>query len=129
MIAQVVSRQLRSRPMSEIAVLIVTADPTVRELYGLKFALDAYVVMHLAVGESAERCVAERRPDLVFADIRDPAGWELVEQLRLVESADTIPLLLLSNHRKDELARRGFGLRPNEYVLMSAEHRADLRIA
>lgn len=77
-------------------VLVVDDDAEVRELVAEVLAMAGYAVEQAADGLAALEAVAERRPDLVVADLRMPRldGAALARRLR--RGRDPVPVVLLT---------------------------------
>jgi CheY-like chemotaxis protein len=78
----------------------------------LKLELDGYVVRVARGREAAMVALAQSLPDLVFLDVRPSVldGSEILYDIRTTEETRYMPVVVLSNDRKDELVRRGLQL-------------------
>ena len=102
-------------------VLLVEDDPAVSEMYKLKLEMDGYTVSVAADGEEGLRFAQERRPHIIFLDVRLPKmdGMSVLEALRSDDKTRHIPVLILSNYGEPPLIERGLRLGAREYLLKS----------
>ena len=102
-----------------IRVLFVQDDPAVAEMYKLKLELDGYLVTIVADRQQLIDASASVRPDLVYLDIRrrEQDGIEILHALRDGERTKDVPIIILSDHRAEEMARRGFVADVMDYVV------------
>jgi PleD family two-component response regulator len=106
---------------SELQLLLVEGDPGVAERYKLKLEMDGYVVRVASGRAAAMAALAQILPDLVFLDVR-PSVLDASEILRLIRTTKEtqyLPVVVLSDDSKDELARRGLQLVGGEWVIQS----------
>ncbi|HEV2013958.1 MAG TPA: response regulator [Candidatus Dormibacteraeota bacterium] len=117
----------KTHPVDDsIRVLFAEDDPAVAEMYKLKLELDGYQVTIVSGGEQLISASAVLRPDLVFLDIRrrEDDGINLLRALRAGEATRDVPVIILSDHRPQEMASRGFTADAMDYVV-----RADAALA
>ncbi|HEX9097641.1 MAG TPA: response regulator [Candidatus Dormibacteraeota bacterium] len=102
-----------------IRVLFVQDDPAVAEMYKLKLELDGYQVTIVSGREQLIDASASVRPDLVYLDIRrrEKDGIEMLRSLRSDGSTADVPVIILSDHRPEEMAGRGFTANVMNYVV------------
>jgi len=102
-------------------VLLVEDDPAVSEMYKLKLEMDGYTVSVAADGEEGLRYAQEKRPHIIFLDVRLPKmdGMSVLEALRADDKTRHIPVLILSNYGEPPLIERGLRLGAREYLLKS----------
>jgi two-component system phosphate regulon response regulator PhoB len=102
-------------------VLLVEDDPGVSEMYKLKLEMDGYTVSVAADGEEGLRFAQEKRPHIIFLDVRLPKmdGMSVLEALRSDDRTRHIPVLILSNYGEPPLIERGLRLGAREYLLKS----------
>ena len=102
-------------------VLLVEDDPAVSEMYKLKLEMDGYTVSVAADGEEGLKFAQERRPHIIFLDVRLPKmdGMSVLEALRSDDKTRHIPVLILSNYGEPPLIERGLRLGAREYLLKS----------
>ena len=102
-----------------IRVLFVQDDPAVAEMYKLKLELDGYQVTIVSGRQQLIDATATTRPDLVYLDIRrrEQDGIEMLQALRDDGSTKDVPVIILSDHRPQELVSRGFTANVMDYVV------------
>jgi DNA-binding response OmpR family regulator len=102
-----------------IRVLFVQDDPAVAEMYKLKLELDGYLVTIVSGHQQLIEASVSVRPDLVYLDIRrrEQEGIEMLHALRDGEPTKDVPVIILSDHRPQELANRGFTTNVMDYVV------------
>ncbi len=102
-------------------VLLVEDDPAVSEMYKLKLEMDGYTVSVAADGEEGLRLAQDKRPHIIFLDVRLPKmdGMSVLEALRSDDKTRHIPVLILSNYGEPPLIERGLRLGAREYLLKS----------
>ena len=102
-----------------IRVVFVQDDPSVAEMYKLKLELDGYQVTIVSSRQQLIDTSASVRPDLVYLDIRrrEEVGIEMLRSLRTSEVTRDVPVIILSDHRPDEMASRGFAADMKDYVV------------
>ena len=102
-----------------IRVVFVQDDPAVAEMYKLKLELDGYQVTIVSSRQQLIDTSASVRPDLVYLDIRrrEEVGIEMLRSLRTSEVTRDVPVIILSDHRPDEMASRGFAADMKDYVV------------
>lgn len=103
----------------EVSVLFVEDDAAVAEMYRLKLELDGYTVTIAPDGEQGLKLAREKRPDIVFLDIRLPHmdGFSVLEALRAEKALSHIPVIILSNYGEAELVERGLKLGALDYLI------------
>ena len=102
-----------------IRVLFVQDDPAVAEMYKLKLELDGYQVTIVSGRQQLIDATDTVRPDLVYLDIRrrEEDGIELLHALRDGGPAKDVPVIILSDHRPEEMLSRGFTANVMDYVV------------
>ena len=102
-----------------IRVLFVQDDPAVAEMYKLKLELDGYQVTIVSGREQLIDASATVRPDLVYLDIRrrEHDGIEMLHALRDGGPTKDVPVIILSDHRPEEMVSRGFTANVMDYVV------------
>ena len=102
-----------------IRVLFVQDDPAVAEMYKLKLELDGYQVTIVSGRQQLIDTSTSVRPDIVYLDIRrsEPDGIEMLHALRDGTTTRDIPVIILSDHRPEEMASRGFSANVMDYVV------------
>jgi DNA-binding response OmpR family regulator len=102
-----------------IRVLFVQDDPAVAEMYKLKLELDGYQVTIVSGREQLIDTSATLRPDLVYLDIRrrEQDGIEMLRTLRHGGPTKDVPVIILSDHRPEEMVNRGLPTNVMDYVV------------
>lgn len=80
-------------------VCIVDDDPSVREIYLMKFNQEGFDVSLATDGAEGLRVIREERPDIVLLDLQMPVknGIEVLEELHRDEELRKIPVIVLTN--------------------------------
>jgi len=75
-------------------------------------------------GVEALESIAERRPDVVLADVEMPNmdGYELLTQLRKEDSTVSLPVVMLTSRAGEKHRRRAFELGANGYLVKPFQH-------
>jgi DNA-binding response OmpR family regulator len=102
-----------------IRVLFVQDDPAVAEMYKLKLELDGYQVTIVSGLQQLIDASATVRPDLVYLDIRrrEQDGIEMLRALRGEGPTKDVPVIILSDHRPEEMVGGGFTANVIDYVV------------
>ena len=102
-----------------IRVLFVQDDPAVAEMYKLKLELDGYQVSIVSGRQQLIDMSATLRPDLVYLDIRrrEQDGIEMLRTLRHGGPTKDVPVIILSDHRPEEMVGRGLTTNVMDYVV------------
>jgi len=102
-----------------IRVLFVQDDPAVAEMYKLKLELDGYQVTIVSGRQQLIDSSTSVLPDIVYLDIRrsEGDGIEMLHALRDGAATRDIPVIILSDHRPEEMASRGFSANVMDYVV------------
>ena len=102
-----------------IRVLFVQDDPAVAEMYKLKLELDGYQVTIVSGRQQLIDMSATLRPDLVYLDIRrrEQDGMEMLRTLRHGGPTKDVPVIILSDHRPEEIVGRGLTTNVMDYVV------------
>jgi CheY-like chemotaxis protein len=102
-----------------IRVLFVQDDPAVAEMYKLKLELDGYQVTIVSGRQQLIDASTSVRPDIVYLDIRrsEADGIEMLHALRDGAATRDTPIIILSDHRPEEMASRGFSANVMDYVV------------
>jgi len=102
-----------------IRVLFVQDDPAVAEMYKLKLELDGYQVTIVSGRQQLIDMSATLRPDLVYLDIRrrEQDGIEMLRTLRHGGPTKDVPVIILSDHRPEEMVGRGLTTNVMDYVV------------
>jgi two-component system KDP operon response regulator KdpE len=99
-----------------LRILVVDDEPPIRRLLRTSFAAEGYETIDAEDVTSALRAVRADEPDVVLLDLGLPKqdGFELIRMLR--ESAQTVPIVVLSS-RADEAGKvRALDMGADDYV-------------
>lgn len=106
------------RAAGAVTALLIAGDPGQAEAYGLRLRQDGYQVTTAASLERGLEAAAEARPDLVFVCLGTWAVPALVLLvLRSARATRGVPVVLVSDRTRGQLAAEVGGLRPTENVL------------
>lgn len=80
-------------------VCIIDDDPSVREIYLMKFNQEGFDVSLATDGAEGLRTIRKKRPDIVLLDLQMPVknGIEVLEELHRDEELRKIPVIVLTN--------------------------------
>ena len=97
-------------PPSEITVLIVDDDATIRLLLSAGLGKQGFTVVEADDGEVGLAQFRTRRPDLALIDVAMPGmdGFQLVRLLRREASERGVPLVMLTGSDDAETRRQAF---------------------
>ena len=93
--------------MSQKCVLVVEDDADTRTLLHYILEHRGFEVIEAEGAEAALQILHERRPDLILTDLMMPVmdGVELIHRLRLREELSDVPIVAMSAHSNDHLAK------------------------
>lgn len=88
--------------MTKIA--IIEDDPTIHQMYRMKFEADGFEVELADDGEEGVAMVRAFHPDIVLLDLQMPGmgGVEVLKKLRAHPWGKNIPVMILTNIGKEE---------------------------
>jgi CheY-like chemotaxis protein len=88
-----------------INVMIVDDEPDFRELMTFWLQSKGYSVIPAEGGETAVRLAKEKKPDIIFMDLRMP-GVDGVEAIQKIRKFDKdVPIIVISAHLDNEKAK------------------------
>ena len=107
--------------MTKIA--IIEDDPTINQMYRMKFEATGFDVQLASNGELGVALVEAFRPDLILLDLQMPKknGYETLKEIRSKDWGKSIPVIILTNLGEEEAPKQ---LR--ELVIESYIVKADL---
>ena len=112
-----------------INVVVVDDEAPICEwlVYCIRQASEEYEVVSASNGEEAFALVLERKPDIVFTDIRMPGmdGLELMR--RTLEVLPFTVFAILTNYAEFSYAKQALSLGAREYFLKSELRAADIK--
>ncbi len=80
-------------------VCIVDDDPSIQEIYRIKFESEGFETIAAANGEEGLSLIRNRHPDIILLDLQMPVkdGLEVLEELKCDPTVSRIPVIVLSN--------------------------------
>lgn len=101
------------------AILLIEDDPTLIEMYQLKFRLSGLNLLVATGGYRGLDMVKKEKPDLVLLDIRmdDLDGFEVLKRMKADPTLKDIPVYLLTNMGEKDAAEKGKRLGAEAYVM------------
>ena len=102
-----VQLHIRIPSADEVVVLVIDDNPDMLHFYQRCTAGSRYHVIHAAQGQRTIEALAASRPDVIVLDIilPDADGWQLLTELRHHPATESVPVILCSIVREEELAR------------------------
>ena len=106
--------------MTKIAT--IEDDPTISQMYRMKFEADGFDVRMADDGERGVALVESFRPDIVLLDIQMPHmdGVEALTKIRANEWGKNLPVLILTNLGEEEAPSELKELGVLEYIVKAA---------
>lgn len=100
-------------------ILLIEDDPTLIEMYQLKFKLSGLNLLVATGGYQGLDMVKKEKPDLVLLDIRmdDLDGFEVLKRMKADPTLNDIPVYLLTNMGEKDAAEKGKRLGAEAYVM------------
>lgn len=88
--------------MTKIA--IIEDDPTINQMYRMKFEADGFDVQLASDGELGVALVEAFKPDLILLDMQMPKkdGLQTLTEIRAQEWGKSIPVIILTNMGEEE---------------------------
>lgn len=85
-------------------IVIIEDDPTISQMYRMKFEADGFDVRMAANGRIGVDAVKSFRPDVILLDIQMPEmdGAEALEHIRADEFSKETPVIVLTNLGEEE---------------------------
>src|SRR5689334_5521622 len=109
--------QMNQVPDERLDVLFISEDSDLAEMYRLKLELDGYLVR--TVRRDEEWPPAGWRPDIAYLDVDGGEGLGLrgYSRLRSDAAMGDVPVVILARVGAFDLARRGFILGAQDYLV------------
>ena len=103
--------------MTKIA--IIEDDPTISQMYRMKFEADGFDVRVANNGQIGIDIVKSFQPDIILLDIQMPEvnGAEALKQIRQSESSKTTPVIILTNLGEEEAPQEMRSLGIHSYIV------------
>jgi two-component system, OmpR family, phosphate regulon response regulator PhoB len=96
----------------QIRVIFVEDDPEFVEMYRMALEVQGYAVEVASDGRTGLEMIRERKPDLVFLDMRMPGltGLEVLREMRADPSTAEIPAVVLTNYDEPAMIDEAYRL-------------------
>ncbi len=103
--------------MTKIA--IIEDDPSINQMYRMKFEATGFDVQLASDGERGVALVEAFRPDLILLDLQMPKknGYETLKEIRAHEWGTSIPVIILTNLGEEEAPKELRELDIKSYIL------------
>jgi len=114
--------------MNGIKILLVEDDPSLAEMYSMKFQAEGYTILTALNGEEGlEKALAES-PALVLLDVMMPKmdGFAVLTELKKDLKTKDIPVVLLSNLGQKADMEKGKQLGAVDYIVKASLTPAEL---
>lgn len=100
-------------------VCIIEDEAAIRDMYRLRFSLEAYEVQVAANGVEGLTLIETFHPDVTLLDLRMPlmGGEEMLTQLRNTSWGSTCKVIILTNISRDEAPAMLQFLRVSRYIV------------
>lgn len=102
-----------------IKITIIEDDPTISQMYRMKFESDGFEVRLAANGQIGVEVVEKFRPDIILLDLQMPEmnGTEALRYIRAKDWGKTIPVIVLTNLGEEEAPREIKELGVHSYIV------------
>jgi DNA-binding response OmpR family regulator len=103
--------------MTKIA--IIEDDPTISQMYRMKFEADGFDVRMAGNGKVGIELVRKFQPDVVLLDIQMPEmdGVEALKKIRSLSAGKTVPVIILTNLSEEEAPAEMRSLGIHSYIV------------
>lgn len=103
----------------EIKILLIEDDPTLIEMYNLKFQESGYKVSNSTSGVDGLELAKKVKPDIILLDVILPGmdGFAILKTLKSDSVTKNIPVLLLSNLGQESDVKKGKDLGAYDYLV------------
>jgi DNA-binding response OmpR family regulator len=103
--------------MTKIA--IIEDDPTINQMYRMKFEAAGFDVQLASDGERGVALVEAFHPDLILLDMQMPVmtGHEALKKIRAEEWGKSIPVIVLTNMGEEESPKELRALGIESYIV------------
>ena len=103
--------------MTKIA--IIEDDPTISQMYRMKFEADGFDVQMADNGKTGVEVVKNFQPDVILLDIQMPEmnGAEALKLIRAEESSKSTPVIVLTNLGEEEAPSEMRSLGIESYIV------------
>ena len=102
-----------------IKIAIIEDDPTISQMYRMKFESDGFEVRLAANGQIGVEVVEKFQPDIILLDLQMPEmnGTEALRYIRAKDWGKTIPVIVLTNLGEEEAPREIKELGIHSYIV------------
>ena len=100
-------------------ILIIEDDPTISQMYRMKFETDGFDVKMASNGKIGVDLVKSFKPDIVLLDIKMPEmnGAEALDKIRKTDEGKTVPVVVLTNLGEEEAPQEMRSLGIHSYIV------------
>ncbi|NCC19554.1 response regulator [Candidatus Saccharibacteria bacterium] len=100
-------------------ITIIEDDPTISQMYRMKFEADGFDVRIANNGEIGVEVVRSFKPDVILLDLQMPEmnGTEALRAIRADDSSKTTPVIILTNLGEEEAPREMRALGVHSYIV------------
>ena len=102
-----------------IKIAIIEDDPTISQMYRMKFESDGFEVRLAANGQIGVEVVEKFQPDIILLDLQMPEmnGTEALRHIRSKDWGKTSPVIVLTNLGEEEAPREIKELGVHSYIV------------
>ena len=102
-----------------IKIAIIEDDPTISQMYRMKFESDGFEVRLAAHGQIGVEVVEKFQPDIILLDLQMPEmnGTEALRYIRAKDWGKAIPVIVLTNLGEEEAPREIKDLGVHSYIV------------
>lgn len=102
-----------------IKIVIIEDDPTISQMYRIKFESDGFEVHLAANGQIGINVVEKVRPDIILLDLQMPEmdGTEALKIIRSQDWGKTVPVIILTNLGEEEAPHELRSLGVDSYIV------------
>lgn len=103
--------------MTKIA--IIEDDPTINQMYRMKFEADGFEVQLADNGKRGVAMVEEFSPDMILLDLQMPTmnGAEALAEIRAHDWGKSIPVIILTNLGEEEAPKELKAFNIHSYIV------------
>lgn len=85
-------------------ITIIEDDPTINQMYRMKFEADGFSVSMASSGKVGLKIVEKIRPDIILLDLKMPEmdGIETLKKIRKTDHGKQVPVIILTNLNEEE---------------------------
>lgn len=100
-------------------ITIIEDDPTISQMYRMKFEADGFEVRLAGNGQVGVKVVEQFQPDVILLDLQMPEmnGVEALRTIRKHDWGKTIPVIILTNLGEEEAPNELRDLGVHSYIV------------